>query len=420
MGQSISHYLPLAFIALHLSSCVISSRPDITPGRSIASIDHSDGDAIHCSPAHGKFLEGNDVRTLNNGSEIFPAMLDAVESAQSSINFCTYVYWAGEVAEKMAAALSDRARAGVRTRVLLDWAGTTKMDGKLIADMRASGVVIHKYNPLGISSLVDLNYRTHRKILIVDDKVAFIGGAGIAEEWEGDARNPDEWRDMHYEVRGPVVAQLYTGFAGNWNETVKRAAAIPMTIPLPQRAGNHRAQAFCSSPSKGRHDVYLMLLNAIAAAEETVRIVTPYFVPESHSLKIMIAAAQRGVDITVIVPGPHMDRFYIRDTSRRVWGSLLEAGVEIYEYQPTMLHTKLMIVDDNWVSLGSANFDPRSFRINDEANLTVTDKAFAAEQIRYFENDLADSKKIMLEPWKGRSKLLKLRELWSNLGKSQY
>lgn len=369
---------------------------------------------------HAEILPGNHITTLNNGDQIFPAMLRAIRGARSSIDFCTYIYWSGEVAEQFADALSERARAGVSTRVLLDWAGCLKMPAHLLDSMREAGVEIVHYNPLRWYNPFRANYRTHRKILVVDHRVAFTGGVGIGTEWEGNARTPQEWRDMHFEIRGPAVAQLYTAFAENWNESVPADDAIPIFIDSPPRAGPHTAQAFSSSPSEGSEDIYLMIHSAIAGAKKSIRIVTPYFVVDKATEDALVAAARRGVRIVVILPGPNIDYTIVRAASRATWGRLLEAGIELYEFQPTMLHSKLMIVDDNFVSVGSANLDNRSFRLNDKTNLNVFGTRFARSQVKIFEQDRRKSERITLEAWRRRPVSEKLFEALASFGRSQY
>lgn len=371
--------------------------------------------------------QGNSVKTLNNGAEIFPAMLGAIRNARTSIDFCTYVYWTGDVADEMATALAERSRAGVRVRVLLDDHGSAKMEDRLVETMQANGIDVVRYNPVEWwrpAKLVDFNYRTHRKILVVDDRVGFTGGVGIAEEWEGDANSPEEWRDLHFEIRGPAVAQLRTAFAENWNESVPENQKIPLELPASAPAtdttGAYRAQVFSSSPSEGADGFYKMLHATFAQARDSIRIITPYFVLDGETSSAMTAAARRGVDITVIIPGPHIDMEFVQSASRASWGPLLKAGVKIYAYQPTMIHTKLLIVDGLWVSVGSANLDNRSFHLNDETNLNVYDRSFAAEQEQIFRADLANSKRVTYEEWQQRPLKEKFVERISSLMKSQY
>lgn len=364
-------------------------------------------------------LEGNEVTSLINGVEIFPAMLEAIRGARETINFETYIYWSGEIGREFAEALSERARAGVKVHLLMDWVGAGRMDDVLIERMKESGVVVVKYHPLRWYNLGRLNNRTHRKLLVVDGRVGFTGGVGIADNWQGNAEDPDHWRDSHFRIRGPAVAQMQAAFMDNWMETQARVLHGEEYFPDLEPAGSQTAQVFQSSSGGGSESVRLMYLLSIAAAARSIRLANAYFVPDSLSVEMLVAARKRGVEVEIIVPGRHTDAAVVRSASRSRWGPLLEAGVAIYEYQPTMYHTKVMLVDDCWVSVGSTNFDNRSFRLNDEANLNVLDDEFAAGQARVFEQDKARSRRITLEAWRARPWREKLRERLAGLLRAQ-
>ena len=347
-------------------------------------------------------LPGNRVTALRNGDEIFPAMLAAIGGAKRTITFETFIYWSGAIGKAFADALSERARAGVKVHVLLDWVGTGKMDAAMLADMERAGVEVVKYHPLRWYNLGRLNNRTHRKLLIVDGTVGFTGGVGIADNWLGDAEDPDHWRDTHFRLEGPAVAQMQAAFMDNWIETRGEILHEEAYFPPLAAAGEHAAQLFKSSASEACESVRLMYLLSITSAETSVRIASAYFVPDDLSVATLVAAQRRGVRVEIIVPGRHTDASVVRRASRSRWGELLEAGVAIYEYQPTMYHNKVMVVDELWTSVGSTNFDNRSFRLNDEANLNVFDPELAAGQVRLFEADKARSKQMTLEWWRGR------------------
>lgn len=352
---------------------------------------------------HGGHLqEGNAVETLQNGDEIFPAMLAAIAGAQRSINFETYVYWSGTIGARFAEALAERASAGVEVNVLLDWQGSVSMERELIDTMTRAGVTVERFRPIHWHTLDRFNSRTHRKLLVVDGAIGFTGGVGIADEWLGNARNPDEFRELHYRVEGPVVASMQGAFAFNWVEATGRPLQGDVHFPGLVASGSLPAQLVYSTTGT-RNVMHVMLMMALAAAQEHIRIGTAYFVPDDIAIAQLLAARQRGVTIDVLVPGKHTNKDFVRAASRHFWGELLEAGVNFYEYEPTMYHAKVTIIDDNWTSIGSANFDERSFRLNDEANLNVYDKAFTAEQVAIFEHDLERSTRITLEAWKGRS-----------------
>lgn len=347
-------------------------------------------------------VPGNRVTDLQNGDQIFPAMLVAVSAAEKTITFETYIYWSGEVGQKMADALSERARAGVKVNVMIDWAGSLKMEDELLDEMKVAGVVIHLYRPLHWYNIGRMNNRTHRKLLVVDGRIGFTGGVGIADQWQGKAQDPEHWRDMHFRVEGPVVAQIQAAFNDNWikatGEVLNGADYFP---PLPP-AGSSDAHLFISSPAGGSESMHLMYLMSIAAAEHSIDLEASYFVPDTLITKALLAARQRGVRVRIVLPGPHIDSETVRIASKREWGELLLGKVEIYEYQPTMLHNKLLIVDRELVSVRSTNFDTRSFRLNDEASLNVYDKEFATRMTDVFEQDLKPTKRYTYEMWKQR------------------
>jgi cardiolipin synthase len=364
-------------------------------------------------------LAGNTVKELLNGDQIFAAMLEAIRGARVSISFETYIYWSGEIGREFAEALADRARDGVLVHVLLDWAGSQKLDKEALQLMEAAGVQIEKYHPLRWYNLGRMNNRTHRKLLVVDGRIGFTGGVGIADKWRGNARSPEEWRDTHFRVEGPVVTQIQAAFLDNWMKSRGEVLHGDAYFPKLEPAGEHRAQMFKSSATEGSESVRLMYLMSLTAAKKRVLISNSYFVPDDLAVETLVAACKRGASVQIIVPGPHIDAEVTRKASRSRWGKLLEAGVEIYEYQPTMYHCKVMIVDGLWVSVGSTNFDSRSFRLNDEANLNIQDGAFAKRQTAIFEEDLQSARRVTLEEWKHRPLKEKVMEHLAGLLRSQ-
>ena len=362
---------------------------------------------------------GNAVQDLQNGDEIFPAMLGAIAGAERTITFETFVYWSGTVGDAFAAALAERARAGVEVKVLLDWMGTSDVDGPAIDTLRAAGAEVELYQPLTWYSLDRINNRTHRKLLVADGRVGFTGGVGIADEWAGDAQDPDHWRDMHFRVEGPVVAQLQAAFMDNWIEATGEVLNGPDYFPALEPAGDVPAQLFTSSPAGGADSMRLMYLMAIAAAERSIDLAAAYFVPDDLMLGALVAAQARGVRVRILVPGEHNDSELVEVASRRTWGDLLRAGVAVAEYTPTMNHSKLLIVDRLLVSVGSTNFDIRSFELNDEASLNLYDPAFAARMTRIFEADLADARPYSLAMWESRPWTERAAELLARPLKSQ-
>lgn len=363
-------------------------------------------------------LPGNRVQELLNGDQVFPAMLGAIRSARRSITFETYIFWSGSIGREFADALSARARGGVRVHVLLDWIGG-ELDAALLEAMRLAGVEVRRYNSPRWHNLDMLNNRTHRKLLVVDGVAAFTGGIGIADPWRGHAQDPEHWRDTHFMVEGPAAAQMQSAFIDNWMQASGEVLHGEPYFPELGPAGEAQAQVFTSSPGGGAESMQLMYLMSIAAARESIRISAAYFVPDNVTVNALAAALARGVRVQIIVPGAHIDWQLVRRASRATWGKLLAAGAEVYEYQPTMYHVKVLIADSLWVSVGSTNFDNRSFAINDEANLNVYDAAFARRQIAVFEDDLARSRRVTLEEWRGRPWHDRLADFAASLLSSQ-
>jgi cardiolipin synthase len=347
-------------------------------------------------------VDGNRAETLQNGDEIFPAMLKAIRGAKKTITFETYIYWSGTIGKEFADALSKRARSGVKVHVLLDWLGSQKMEAALLDEMKKSGVEIEKYHPIRWYTLDRLNNRTHRKLLVTDGRVGFTGGVGIADEWKGHAQDENHWRDTHYRVEGPVVAQMQAAFVDNWTKVSGRVLQGVDYFPALQPVGEYFGQVFKSSVDGGAESMQLMYLLSIAAAAKSIDLSMAYFVPDELALDALEAALKRGVRVRIIMPGKKTDASLVRGASRATWGRILRAGADMYEYQPTMFHCKVFVVDGLWTSVGSTNFDSRSFRRNDEANLNIHEREFAQRQIRDFEADLAKARRITLEEWTNR------------------
>lgn len=346
---------------------------------------------------------GNRVTAFQNGDQIFPAMLEAIRGARRTINMETYIYWSGDTGQTFADALCERARAGVAVHLVVDWAGSIRMDDALLGTMQDAGVRVEHYRPLRWYNLGRLNNRTHRKLLVVDGRVGFTGGVGIADQWSGHAQDPDHWRETHFRIEGPVVAQLQSAFNDNWIKTTGELLNGPDHFPPLERAGDMDAHLFIASPAGGSESMHLMYLQAVAAAVRSIDLCAAYFVPDHLIAQALLAARQRGVRVRMLLPGPHIDSETVRLSSRASWGPLLEGGVGIHIYQPTMIHVKLLVVDEELVSVGSTNFDIRSFRLNDEASLNVYDRGFAEAMTRVFEEDLARSTRYTLDDWNART-----------------
>jgi cardiolipin synthase len=346
-------------------------------------------------------------------------MLAAIRGARHTITFETYIYWSGDIGKAFADALAERARAGVKVHVLLDWVGSSKVDEAFVKEMEAAGVQVRKFHKPRWYDLSKMNNRTHRKLLVVDGRIGFTGGVGIAPAWTGDAQDAEHWRDSHFRAEGPVVAQMQAVFMDNWIKATGDVLHGERYFPALSEVGRQRAQVFSSSPSGGSESMHLMYLLSIAAATRSIDLSSAYFVPDELTVRTLVDAMRRGVRLRIITPGPIIDSQTVRSASRAGWGPLLEAGAEISEYQPTMFHCKVFTVDGLLVSVGSTNFDNRSFRLNDEANLNIYDAEFAAAQTAQFEADLKQSRRVTLQAWRDRPWTEKLQEHLAALLASQ-
>ncbi len=357
-----------------------------------------------------QIVRGNEISAYQNGDQIFPPMLEAIRGARKTITFETYIYWEGQIARSFTDALCDRARNQVKVHVLMDWVGTDRIDKTYLEQMRNAGVEIERFHPPRWYNLSKFNNRTHRKLLVVDGKIGFTGGVGIADAWLGHADRPDRWRDSHYRIRGPAVGQMQAVFNDNWIKARAKVLYGPDYFPPLEPAGETLAQVFHSSKGQGSENVRLMYLLSIASARKHIRLSASYFVPDSLAIQTLVAARTRGVKVEIIMAGEKTDAPAVRSASRSRWQDLLAAGVELYEYGPARYHCKVMIVDDVWVSVGSTNFDDRSFRQNDEANLNIYDTKFATEQAVFFEQDLKNSKLVQLADLKNRPLKTKVKD----------
>ncbi len=372
--------------------------------------------AVLLGPA---IVAGNRIEALQNGDEIFPAMLESIRQAQRTITFETYIYWSGDIGEQFAEALIERARAGVCVHVMLDWVGCDKISSGLLTRMKHGGIEVERYHRVRWFTLGRLNNRTHRKVLIIDGTLSFTGGVGIADQWAGHAQDPQHWRDMHFKVTGPVAAQMQAASLDNWIKTTGHVLHGADYFPDIAPSGKQRMQMFISSPEGGSDSMRLMYLTAITAAARRIDMEAAYFVPDRLMIRELSSARQRGVRIRIIVPGSHIDSKVVGIASKHQWGLLLDQGVEIFVYRPTMLHCKMLIFDEYMTSVGSTNFDMRSFELNDEASLNVYDAGFAQEMTTVFERDLAFSTPYTLAHWRSRSLGERFEEIVLNPVRSQ-
>lgn len=343
-------------------------------------------------------LPGNKVTALENGNEIFPAMLEAIRSARETITFENFLWHEGEISDAFAAALIERSKAGVKVHFLQDALGCDNIRGSALNALRVAPVELEIFRFLQLQ----INFRTHRKLLVIDGRVGFIGGVGIADDWKGDGRTRGCWRDSHYRVDGPAVAQMQQAFMDNWLQTRSRLLHGDAYFPKLEKAGDQLCQVFKSSAGEGSDSARLMLLISIAAARKHIRIANAYFIPDQLCTQTLLDALKRGVKVEIITPGSDTDAQLVRAVGKTRWRPLLKAGARFYEYQPGRFHCKYLLVDDVWASVGSANLDNRSLSLNEEANLNVRDKNFVAAQIRTFEDDKSHSREITLHDWHRR------------------
>jgi len=360
---------------------------------------------------------GNSYTVLTNGDQIFPPMLAAVNAAQRRVSFETYIYKEGTVARQFTDAFIAAAKRGVQVQLVVDAMWSNKIPKEWLENLKAAGVKIGEFGKAKWYSLEELNYRTHRKILVVDGRIGFTGGVGLDDQWLGNAQDKEHWRDTMVRIEGPVVRLMEGAFNENFVETL--GPVTPVVDPPAQVPASPLDTAIVlrSSPTGGSNDLKRLYLLTIAASRRTLDICTPYFIPDESSGWALEEARKRGVRIRILVEGDLTDAMPVKYASRNAYQRLLDQGIEIYEYQPTMLHTKTMVVDGIWSTFGSANFDNRSLELNDEMNVAVSDPGLAARLLQDFEQDVRLAKKLDAGEWRRRSFLEKTREhFWSYFG----
>ncbi len=356
-------------------------------------------------------IGGNHVEVLVNGDNIFPSVLEAVRGARETLNIETYVYWQGDIAVDLAEAICERARAGVECRVLLDAVGSAKMNPRSIREMRDAGARVVRFRPPLPHLIRRADNRSHRRVIVIDGRIGFTGGVGIAAEWEGDAGDPDHWRDTHLRVEGPIVHSLQGAFGEHWVEATGEALVGKRFLPDTEPFDNGVTMQLVRSGSRvGDTNIEMLYFLAIASAEKSIELTAAYFAPRPPFVEALCEAASRGVEVRLLVPGPHIDKQFVRVAGRQIYHELLDCGVEVYEYQPTMLHAKSLVVDGCWASVGTVNFDNRSFQLNDELTLCVFDEEVAGEMSEVFAADLERSEKIEPGRWQQRARRQKLKE----------
>jgi cardiolipin synthase len=361
------------------------------------------------------FVGGNSLAVLNNGDEFYPAMLDAIADADASITIEAYIYWQGEIGMTFARALAAKAREGVRVKILLDAWGSASIGDEIVRTLEQAGCQIAWYNPLRWYTLGRYNHRTHRKSLIIDGRVGFTGGAGIADKWLGHAQDRDHWRDIQIRLEGPAVTPLQTGFAQNWLETTAELISGELYYPELEAAGALRVLTIMSTPVTGASTARITFYLSIASARRSIYLATPYFVPDPPATDTLIDARRRGVDVRIMVAGRSNDQWISRHNAVRHYGRLLEAGVEMLEFHETLLHQKTLVVDGVWVAIGTSNFDSRSFAHNEESLVCVHDRDVARQFYDIFFADAKRCERVTIEAWRQRGVVARVQEVVASL-----
>ena len=354
-------------------------------------------------------VDGNRVDILLNGDQIFPAKLAAIRSARTTITYAEYFYADGGPAREIAEALAERCRAGVTAHILLDGFGTLSMPREYLKLLEGAGCHLATFRPLGRwVSVGRHNKRNHRRVLVADGRVAITGGSGVSEKWTGDGRLDGHWRDTDVRIEGPAARNIQSAFFENWREATGELLGGDRYLSNGRPSGQTRAQVIKSSPAGG-YDMYTMYLLAIASARRSVYLTNPYFLPDDRMEEALLAAAARGVRVVALTPGK-IDHNVVRAASRRGFGRLLLGGIEIFEYQAALLHAKTMVVDGVWATVGSTNFDNRSFALNDELNVVLYDRAVVERLAAAFEADLGHARRVTYDAWQDRGLKTKLLE----------
>jgi cardiolipin synthase len=365
------------------------------------------------------FAAGNTIALLNNGDEFYPAMLAEVDGAEASVTIEAYIYWAGAIGRRFARALARRARAGVSVKILLDAVGSASIGSEILETLEAGGCQLAWYNRIQWYSVGRLNHRTHRKSLIVDGRVGFTGGAGIADVWLGHAQDSEHWRDTQIRVEGPAVVPLQTGFAANWLQTTGELISGDRYYPPTDCGGPLSALTLMSSPETGASTVRTMYYLSIVCARKSIYIASPYFVPDAVAIETLIDAKRRGVDVRIMVAGTYNDNWLARRNSIMLFGRLLEAGIDVLEYNRTLLHHKTMVVDGVWSTIGTTNFDNRSFAHNEESNVCVYNRALAHRLQETFLADFKDCERLSFEEWRNRGMWSRAQEVVASILQDQ-
>ena len=384
--------------------------------RSAISVDDPGAAEYLSALVAADLVTGNAYDVLDNGDQVFPAMLEAIDNARERVSFETYVYEKGQVADSFTSALERAAQRGVDVRVIVDSVGASKMEDGHLERLRAAGCHVVSFNPSQWYGLEELNYRTHRKILVVDGAVGFTGGVGVADFWLGNAQDADHWRDTHIRMRGPIVRLLEAGFYENFIEG-EMTVTPTLSEPVIVEGADDRSMIVRSAPSGGATDLKRLYLLAIAMARRSIEITSPYFLTDESTMWAFEDAVKRGVRLRILVESDITDQKAVKYASREAYERLLELGIEIHEYTTTMMHAKTVVVDGILSIFGSANFDNRSLELNDELNVAVFSRSLASHFLEDFERDLRSARRLELQTWRARPRLQQVQEhFWSYFG----
>ena len=400
----------------------LGRRPAVLRVTDVPPVDSADFLISVAGAAGVPVHQGGTAELLDNGVQIFPALLEAIRSARQTIDFAVYIWEPGQVSDLLFAALTERARAGVQVRVLLDGIGGIKAPSRDIDALRAAGGQVQSFRPARLGKLTRFHKRNHRRAIVIDGRVAFTGGAAVADKWLGDADSKEHWRDTMTRLTGPPAAPIQTAFVSLWapvaGELLSGEAFFPTHLPGPDTG--LRTVGVASSPSSEDHPLRLFFEQTFLSARRTLYIATPYFVPDANLRRAVAARARAGVDVRILMPDEHTDAKAIRRTSHHYYQDLLDAGVKIYEYQPTMMHAKLVVVDGLWSVVGSANMDIRSHELNQENVLGILDAGFAGEAQASFQRDLSRSTQIDPARWARRGRWDRFLERLCAVFEEQY
>jgi cardiolipin synthase len=408
--RTLLHLIPIVLVAAIAGyALAITLAKSGAPKQTVYDLPHdfrvTDATFLPSALPGSLLTTGNRIEILENGDGIFPPMLEAIAAARKTVDFEAYIFWSGTVGTRFRDALAERAMHGVEVRILLDAVGSPgrKLKAADVEVLKRAGCRVEFFHSRQPWKVWVVNHRNHRRVLVVDGAVGFTGGAGFADEWSGNADSPEHWRETQVRVAGPAVRGLQRAFQENWSEVTGEALVGAEFFPEIPAAGSMSAAVVPSSPLAAISGAGRVYAVSLAAAAKEIWISNSYFLPDEETSGLMIDAVKRGVDVRIIVPSDeHNDVPATKAAGRASFGPLLAGGVRIFEFQPTMFHLKTMVVDGIFSTVGSANFDDRSFHLNEEINVFVYDAGFAAQMRDRYERDLTHCREYTLAMWNQR------------------